>query len=100
MYKTPSVADGGRGSLYHKKWVSLLYRAATTKYPCFDQDLGDSMGAGRIGLTRVQRYAFFCLFQNGAIVFYYLRRFFYLCTRNVALSEKKSKPKTGSAWIS
>jgi hypothetical protein len=43
----------------NKKRVSLLYRAATTKYPCFGQDLGDSMGAGRIGLTRVQRYDFF-----------------------------------------
>lgn len=42
-------------SCCNKKRVSLLYRAATTKYPCFDQDLGDSLGAGRIGLTRVQR---------------------------------------------
>ncbi len=40
----------------HKKRVSLLYRAATTKYPCFDQDLGDSSGASRIGLTQLQRY--------------------------------------------
>jgi len=39
-----------------KPLQSILYRAATTKYPCFDQDLGDSMGAGRIGLTRVQKY--------------------------------------------
>lgn len=46
---------GGRVFLDHKKRVSLLYRAATTKYPCFDQDLGDSMGADRIGLTLVQR---------------------------------------------
>ena len=47
----------------HKKRVSLLHRAATTCYPCFGQDLGDLQGAGRIGLTRVQRYAFFCELQ-------------------------------------
>jgi hypothetical protein len=38
-----------------KKRVSLLYRAATTKYPCCGQALGDSEGASRIGLTRVQK---------------------------------------------
>ncbi len=31
----------------------------STIYPCFDQDLGDSTGAGRISLARVQKYAFF-----------------------------------------
>jgi hypothetical protein len=49
---------------YQKNRVSLLYRAATTKYPCFDQDLGDSSGAGRIGLTLMQRYVFLSKFQN------------------------------------
>ena len=29
---------------------SLLYRAATTKYPCYVPILGDSEGAGRAGL--------------------------------------------------
>ena len=29
---------------------SLLYRAATTKYPCYVPILGDSEGAGRTGL--------------------------------------------------
>ena len=35
-----------------RRWVSLLYRAATTNYLCCDQALEDSKGAGRIGLTR------------------------------------------------
>jgi len=35
----------------HKKRVSLLHRAATTNYPCCDQALGGSLGAGRVGLT-------------------------------------------------
>jgi hypothetical protein len=29
---------------------SCLYRAATTKYPCYVPILGDSEGAGRTGL--------------------------------------------------
>ena len=29
------------------------------RYPCFGQDLGDWEGAGRVGLTRLQRYCFF-----------------------------------------
>ena len=37
------------------RWVSLLHRAATTKYPCCGQALGDSEGACRVGLTRVQK---------------------------------------------
>ncbi len=36
----------------HKKWVSYLYRTATTTYPCCLPTLGDSVGAGRIRLTR------------------------------------------------
>ena len=41
--------------------ASLLYRAATTKYPCCVPTLGDSEGAGRTGLAHVflkalQRY--------------------------------------------
>lgn len=39
-------------ALAKQKWVSLLYRAATTNYLCCDQALEDSKGAGRIGLTR------------------------------------------------
>jgi len=53
----------------NKKWVSLLYRAATTKYPCFGQDLGDSLGAGRIGLTQVQRYGFFLSYKMVKLIF-------------------------------
>ena len=37
-----------------KKW-QIKYRTATTTYPCFLPDLGDSTGAGRIDLP-VQRY--------------------------------------------
>ena len=33
-------------------WESDLHRAATTNYPCCDQALGDSKGAGRTGLSR------------------------------------------------
>src|SRR4029078_4087151 len=36
----------------HKKWVSLLYRTATTSYPCCIPALGRFEGAGRTGLTR------------------------------------------------
>lgn len=39
-----------------KKWASDLHRTATTTYPCSGQGLGDSAGAGRIGLARAQRY--------------------------------------------
>jgi hypothetical protein len=31
--------------------ASYLHRTATTAYPCFGQDLGDSAGAGRIRLA-------------------------------------------------
>ena len=31
---------------------TTLYRAATTKYPCYVPILGDSEGAGRTGLAR------------------------------------------------
>jgi len=36
---------------YIKKRASYLHRTATTAYPCFRQDLGDSAGAGRVRLT-------------------------------------------------
>ena len=35
--------------------ASLLYRAATTKYPCCVPTLGDSEGAGRTGLAHVSK---------------------------------------------
>ena len=47
----------------YKKRVRRLHRAATTCYPCFGQDLGDWQGAGRVGLTRLQRYYFFRYWQ-------------------------------------
>jgi hypothetical protein len=42
------------------------------------------MGAGRIGLTQLQKYNKYSLLQNGVIDFYYLRHFFYLCTGIIA----------------
>ena len=47
-----------------KKRVSCLYRTATTKHPCCIPTLGDSMGAGRIRLTQLQKYNFFPIQQN------------------------------------
>lgn len=38
------------------KRASYLHRTATTDYPCFRQDLGDSSGAGRVRLARLQYY--------------------------------------------
>ena len=38
-----------------KKRVSDLCRTATTTYPCYIPVLGDSVGAGRTGLTPAQR---------------------------------------------
>jgi hypothetical protein len=61
-----AVVMGKKG---HKKRVSYLYRAATTKYPCFGQDLGDSMGAGRIGLTLPQRYIFLFRYKRMKLIF-------------------------------
>jgi len=46
-----------------EKRVSLLYRAATTNYPCCGQALGGSKGADRIGLTRAQKYYNFTKLQ-------------------------------------
>ena len=60
------VLEGFSGN---KKRASLLYRAASTRYPCFGQDLGDSRGAGRIGLTRLQKYCFSRNWQNYAPIF-------------------------------
>lgn len=52
----------------HKKRVSCLYRTATTKHPCCIPTLGDSMGAGRIRLTQLQKYNFFL---NYKVFFYF-----------------------------
>lgn len=48
----------------HKKRVSYLYRTATTKHPCCIPTLGDSMGAGRIRLTQLQKYDFFLNYKT------------------------------------
>ena len=58
--------------LWTQKRASDLHRTATTKYPCFGQDLGDSKGAGRVGLTRVQRYYFFPYPQNFTPLFHHI----------------------------
>ena len=53
---TPRLQITCSGQLsYIGRWVSYLHRAATTGYPCCGQTLGDSQGAGRIGLTRAQK---------------------------------------------
>jgi len=39
-------------SCLHKKRASYSYRTATTTYPCFLPNLGDSVGAGRMRLAR------------------------------------------------
>ena len=57
---TPRLQITCSGQLsYIGRWVSYLHRAATTGYPCCGQTLGDSQGAGRIGLTRAQKSIFF-----------------------------------------
>ena len=38
-------------TLGHKKKASYLHRTATTIYPCCVPTLGDSTGAGRVGLA-------------------------------------------------
>lgn len=43
-----------------QKRASYLHRTATTDYPCFRQDLGDSSGAGRVRLARLQYYDIPC----------------------------------------
>jgi len=46
-----------------------LYRTATTAYPCFLPDLGDSAGAGRTSLTRGKDTTFF-IKQNFLPIFF------------------------------
>ena len=41
--------------IYEKKG-KLTTSHRSTQHPCFGQDLGDSWGAGRVGLTRAQNY--------------------------------------------
>ena len=43
-----------------KKRASYLHRTATTDYPCFRQDLGDSSGADRVRLAQLQYYDIPC----------------------------------------
>ena len=43
--------------------ASDLHRTATTAYPCYVPILGDSAGAGRVGLA-VANIQSFCIFAN------------------------------------
>jgi len=43
--------------------ASYLHRTATTSYPCCIPALGDSEGAGRVGLADAKIGIFFCLNQ-------------------------------------
>ena len=46
-----------------QKKASYLHRTATTVYPCCVPTLGDSTGAGRVGLAD-RKYTTFCNFDN------------------------------------
>ncbi len=54
----------------HKKNRQGLTSHRSTIYPCFDQDLGDSTGAGRISLARVQKYTFLVCCSNVSVLFF------------------------------
>ena len=45
--------------LKHKKTASYLHRTATTVYPCCVPTLGDSTGAGRVGLAACKYTIFY-----------------------------------------
>jgi len=49
--------------LKYKKMASYLRRTATTTYPCCVPTLGDSAGAGRVGLAgaNIQCFKFFTI---------------------------------------
>ena len=47
----------------HKKTASYLHRTATTAYPCCVPALGDSAGAGRVGLAECKYTSFLILGQ-------------------------------------
>ena len=55
--EAPVIKIMGRGFIFicvnkeTKKRASYLHRTATTTYPCCVPTLGDSAGAGRIGLA-------------------------------------------------
>ncbi len=49
---TAKKREGG----YDQKTASYLHRTATTIYPCCVPTLGDSIGAGRVGLAEPQIY--------------------------------------------
>ena len=51
----------GRGT---KKGQVSYSAPLQPRYPCFGQDLGDWEGAGRVGLTRLQKYCFFPNWQG------------------------------------
>lgn len=56
--KSIRIAD-----LRAQKTASYLHRTATTVYPCCVPTLGDSTGAGRVGLAD-RKYTTFCFFRN------------------------------------
>ena len=59
------LKSAGNGRV-HKKRVSYLYRTATTTYPCLIPHLGESVGAGRIRLTRdkIKQIRYICRWSN------------------------------------
>ena len=53
--------------------ASDLHRTATTAYPCYVPILGESAGAGRVGLA-VANIQSFCIFATAARDIYVCRR--------------------------
>ena len=49
--KAQAGSRAGQVGYGHKKMASYLHRTATTTYPCCVPTLGDSAGAGRVGLA-------------------------------------------------
>ena len=54
---------GEKETFGHKKTASYLHRTATTAYPCCVPALGDSAGAGRVGLAAC-KYTTFKVWGN------------------------------------
>ncbi len=67
--------------------MSDLHRTATTKHPCFGQDLGDSMGAGRVGLTRCKVKHFFSFCNIFLFFLFFCFSFCRFCKKKNRLSD-------------
>ncbi len=68
---TSGPPDSASFTTGHKKMASYLHRTATTTYPCCVPTLGDSAGAGRVGLAKY-KYTTLLIFGQ---YFYILKLF-------------------------